>query len=220
MTAGPNREATLGAGFDTLGVMRNLALHLACTLTFATLLLAPSPATATPKEGSNELRIDSSYLMPGYSVTGLTHTFGVSGAGASSSSQTIFGIGFAYGRFLTDNFEIGTSLTLIYLSSGSSTATAPGFSPFIRGFTMVSERAGFFASATAGLQYVSEDGGTSITELIAGVDLGFEFFLAESWSLRVAPTYRYVHESLSNGSSSASAHEHVLGLNYAIAGYF
>jgi hypothetical protein len=201
--------------------MKTIRLHLVTSLALASWLIAPAVAQAMPTAGSNELRIDSSYLIPGYSISGFNHhSMSTSGTTSYSDSQTVFGLGFAYGRFLSDHFEIGSSLTLLYIESGGSSATAPGIAPFLRGFTVVSERAAFYGAVVVGLQYVSDSTDTSITEMSVGFDLGFELFPADSWSLRIGPTYRYINEDLSGGGASASAHDNVFGVNWALAGYF
>ena len=187
--------------------------------------MAPSIATATPTAGTNELRIDGSYIIPGYSITGYNHisagASSSSGTSTSSASETLVGVGFAYGRFLLDNLEIGTTLSLYYLSGSSGSATTlPGIAPFVRGFAMVTDRIALFGGGTAGVLFVSPDKGSNQTELMLGADLGAEFFLADSWALRVGPTYRYLREDTTVGNTSISATGNVFGVNWAIAGYF
>jgi hypothetical protein len=207
--------------------MKNLSLRtfvppILFSAVLLSAVLAPSPATATPAAGTNELRIDGAYLVPGATIAGYNHT-SISSSGtvsqSSSTSQTLMGVGFAYGRFLTDNLEVGTTLSVLYSKYGSST-TAPGIAPFVRGFAMVAEHIGVFASGTAGIQEEYPEHGANTTQLMLGTDLGAEFFLADSWSLRIGPTYRYLHESVTVNSKSASTAENVLGVNWAIAGYF
>jgi hypothetical protein len=191
-------------------------------LALLSISLLPAMATAMPTAGSNELRIDSTYLMPGYSITGFNH-YSMS-SGGQTDSMSLLGFGFAYGHFLTNEVEIGTSLTFLYMGSDGDSVMAPGLSPFLRGFFPVAPTTAFYAAAVVGFQHATESrsGGSDMnnTLLSAGVDLGLEFFLADSWSLRVGPTYRYVHESMSMGSTSVSGSEQIIGLNWAIAGYF
>jgi hypothetical protein len=71
---------------------------------------------------------------------------------------------------------------------------------------------------TGGYQTTIPDRGNNVTILSVGVDCGGEFFIGDSWSLRVGPTYRYAHESMSNSSSAATAN--IYGINWALAGYF
>jgi len=189
---------------------------------FAALAFAPLAQAATPQAGSNEFRLESSYMIPGISFVGLTHE-SASSSGLSSST-TIFGAGFAYGRFLTDNFEIGSALSLLRLSgSGDTTEWGYGVSPFARAFAMVSERVALFGGVTAGVQLMSASSSTSnatsdITQLSIGGDAGAEFFIGDSWSLRIGPSYRYIHQSLSGSSATSSSN--VYGVNWALAGYF
>jgi hypothetical protein len=186
------------------------------------LILAPVAASAAPQAGSNELRLESSYLIPGVSLSA-SGVNRLSNSG-SSGSTTLFGAGFAYGRFLTDNVELGSSLAIMHLnfdygtgSSGSS-QTGLGISPFLRVISMVSERVGLYGSATAGYQLMSPSSGSNRHYLIVGGDMGAEFFVGDAWSLRIAPTYRYVHQTGSNSSSNTGGH--AFGLNWALAGYF
>jgi hypothetical protein len=186
---------------------------------FATLALAPLAQAATPQAGSNELRLESSYMIPGISIVGLTHES--ASASGLSSSTTLFGTGFAYGRFLTDNFEIGSALTLLRLSgSGGSSQWSYGVSPFARAFTMVAERIAVFGGATGGVQLTDSSNGGDITMLSLGGDVGAEFFIGDSWSLRLGPTYRYIHQSTSTSAGSGTSASNVYGINWALAGYF
>jgi len=202
--------------------MKKTTLIVASVLVSLSFSLVPAMATAMPAAGSNELRIDSTYLMPGYSITGFNH-YSVS-SGGQSDSMSMLGFGFAYGRFLTNEVEIGSSLTFIYMGSDGDSVMAPGLSPFLRGFFAVGPNIAFYAAAVLGFQQATDSSSGSpdmtTTLLSAGVDLGLEFFLADSWSLRVGPTYRYVDVSMSMGSSSADSTEQIIGLNWAIAGYF
>lgn len=189
---------------------------------FAAFAFAPLAQAATPHADSNEFRLESSYMIPGISVVGLTHE-SASSSGLSSST-TLFGAGFAYGRFLTDNFEIGSAMSLLRLSGSGSTAEwGYGISPFARAFAMVSERVALFGGMTGGVQLMTLSSSNSTTsndatELSIGGDVGAEFFIGDSWSLRIGPTYRYVHESVSGSSATSSSN--VYGVNWALAGYF
>jgi hypothetical protein len=186
---------------------------------FATLALAPLAQAATPRAGSNELRLESSYLVPGLSIAGLVHES--SNAYGLTSSTTLFGAGFAYGRFLTDNFEIGSALSLMRLSgSGGSEQWIYGVSPFARAFAMVSEHVAVFGGATGGVQLTDSSNGGDITVLSLGGDVGAELFIGDSWSLRLGPTYRYIHESISTNAGSGTSSGNVYGVNWALAGYF
>ena len=203
--------------------MKKISKLLSTAFTLSSFLVAPSMARATPTAGSNELRIDGAYLVPGASIAGYSHTSVSSPdttGNASVASQTLMGIGFAYGRFLTDNLEIGTTLSLLYTKSTGAATTAPGIAPFVSGFVMVADRIGVFASGTAGVQVEYRDQSPNVNQLMLGADLGAELFLADSWSLRVGPTYRYLHASMTVGNNSVSVREDVFGVNWAIAGYF
>ena len=199
----------------TMGVMKNhLRLSTFVVLSVLACLLVPAAASAMPTAGSNELRIDNTYVLPGYGYSGFNHLWSSeSGAG----SADMFGFGLAYGRFVTEVFEVGTGLTLIYVGGdGANSTVIPGFSPFLRLFHPVGPSTAIFGAALVGVHFSLRDEGPTITILSPGIDLGFEFFPAESWSLRVGPSYRYVHESISGDSLTL----HSVGVNWAIAGYF
>lgn len=200
--------------------MKNISKLLSISFSLSCLLIAPSIATAAPTAGTNELRIDGSYLIPGYSITGYNHTSTSLSDTSGSTSMTLFGVGFAYGRFLTDNVEIGTTLSLYYSKAGGSSSTMPGIAPFVRGFAMVADHVGVFCGGTAGIQVSSQDNAPDRTGLMLGADLGAEFFLADSWALRVGPTYRYLHESMTVANNTLTTSGNVFGVNWAIAGYF
>jgi len=186
---------------------------------FATITAAPFAQAGTPRAGSNEFRIESSYLIPGLSVVGLTHE-SRSSSGLSSSS-TLFGAGFAYGRFLTDNFEIGSALTVIRPGgSASGEVWSYGVSPFARAFAMATDRLAVFGGATAGVLRTDATNSSNSTQLSLGGEVGAEFFLGDSWSLRFGPTYRYLHQSTNTSLGSGTSSGNVYGVNWALAGYF
>jgi hypothetical protein len=53
--------------------MKNPTLVLASVLASLSLWLVPSVAAAMPAVGSNELRIDRTYVLTGYSLLGFNH---------------------------------------------------------------------------------------------------------------------------------------------------
>jgi hypothetical protein len=183
----------------------------------------------TPKAGSNELRLEGSFLFPGITINGATRESLSPSSSSASMSQTLVGAGFAYGRFLTDNLEIGTSMVVLHMgvssSSGSSSVggsssstNAFGLSPFVRFFTLVHSRIGVFGTATSGFQYSIPEVGGNASVWTFGADAGGEFFVGDSWSLRLGPSYRYAYETYQRSSVTASGH--IYGANWALAGYF
>jgi len=188
-----------------------------CSCFFSLLVLAPVSAFALPQAGSNEIRIENAVVMQGLGITGLTHAK----PGTGNSSSTVFGMGLAYGRFVTDNIELGSSLSIAYLdASEASSATCFGLSPFVRFFNQVSDTAGIFVTGTAGYQIISPEHGSNTNVISVGADVGVEFFIADSWSVRLAPMYRYLHESRSAGKTDLTGSEHDYGLSWGLAGYF
>jgi hypothetical protein len=173
----------------------------------------------TPKAGSNELRMEGSYLVPGISINGAMRESMSSSSWSTTSTETLIGAGLAYGRFLTDNLEIGTSAVVLHMGvSGGSSTNGFGLSPFFRFFTLVHSRIGVFGTATSGFQYTVPERGSNASIWTFGADAGMEFFVGDSWSLRLGPSYRYAYETFQDTSTTASGH--IYGANWALAGYF
>jgi hypothetical protein len=203
---------------------------LPVAIALLTLPLASVARADTPQAGSNELHLEqATYVVPGLGLSGLTHESASVSGSKSSTSQTMFGVGVAYGHFVTDNVEIGSSANLLYVgstsstsssssSSSSSSVTGYGLSPFVRFFTMAGPHVGFFGTLTGGITIMSPSRASDVTIWSGGLDAGAEFFIVDSWSLRIGPTYRYIHESAS--SSSTTMNVHAYGVNWGLVGYF
>lgn len=192
------------------------------TITLASLVVslayAPFAAAAPPRAGSNSLRIEGSYLIPGVQVIGVNHQSKRSGG--MTSDTTVFGAGFAYGRFLTDYLEAGSSVTVLRVNgSGGSATWGYGAAPFLRGFALVTDRLALYGGPVGGIQFTNAVSGDA-TEFNVGADAGAEFFVGDSWSLRIGPGYRYVRQSVSTNAGSGTTTGNVYGVNWALAGYF
>lgn len=205
--------------------MTRTAILVVTAVASLTLPLAAAARAETPHAGSNELHIEGNYLVPGLSVTGLTH-ISESRSGVSTS-LTMLGAGFAYGRFLTDNLELGSSINFLYTNAGaenspdSTSQTGFGLSPFLRFFAMVHEKIGLYAGATGGFQRMSPSIGDDATVWLVGGDAGAELFIGDSWALRIGPSYRYMRESQDVGTGrTVTTTDHVIGANWALVGYF
>jgi hypothetical protein len=173
----------------------------------------------TPKAGSNELRMEGSFLFPGVTINGAIRDSMSSSSWSTTSTETLIGAGLAYGRFLTDNLEIGTSAVVLHMGiSNSSSTNGFGLSPFVRFFTLVHSRIGVFGTATSGFQIMVPETGKNTNMWTFGADAGMEFFVGDSWSLRLGPSYRYAYETFQDSSVTASGH--IYGANWAMAGYF
>jgi hypothetical protein len=210
-------DEPLAARLQSAALMHNTIQAILLSTVSCACIFIPGLASAMPRAGSNELRLDGTYILPGTTISGLNR---VSTDGYTS---TRFGLGFSLGRFLTDNLEVGASVSLLYLqtstSGGSSSSmTSPGLYPFLRLFGRAGEHLGIYGTAVAGYQAMIPDEGDSLSAWSAGGDLGAELFLADAWSLRIGPTYRYISSS-GTGSASQGA-EHSYGVNWGIAGYF
>jgi hypothetical protein len=184
--------------------------------------LAAAPAWAKPVAGTNELRLGPPFV-PGLAITGINfYSNGGGSSGQGSDTVTLLSLGAGYGRFLSNHVEIGSGLGFTFLSAGGDSVSGPGIAPFVRVFT-VAGNLGLFAEAS--VQYHSlSSSGSSVSIYGGGIDAGLEFFLAESWALRVAPGYRHLIASSSSNDpgSSPSAGEgaNVFGVNWGIAAYF
>jgi hypothetical protein len=205
--------------------MTKTALLTVTAVACLTLSLASAARAETPHAGSNELHIEGNYLVPGLSVTGLSR-ISESNSGRSTT-VTLMGVGFAYGRFLTDNLEIGSTINFLYTGASSQTSssgtsqTGFGLSPFLRLFTMVHSRVGVYGGVTGGFQLMSPSIGNNATIWSVGGDAGAEFFIGDSWALRIGPSYRYMRENQDTGSGrSSTTTDHVIGANWALVGYF
>jgi hypothetical protein len=200
--------------------MRKPTRFLVLAIASSVLSLGSVARADTPKAGSNELRLEGSYLFPGISINGAMRESMSSSSWSTTSTETLIGAGLAYGRFLTDNLEIGTSMVALHLGGSGTSSSTDGFglSPFFRFFTLVHSRIGVFGSATSGFQYMVPERGSNATMWTFGADAGMEFFVGDSWSLRLGPSYRYVYETIQDSSVTASGH--IYGANWALAGYF
>jgi hypothetical protein len=197
--------------------MKNLALLLSLSVPVFLGNLRIAQADPMPVQGSHELRLGSSLGIlsmygPGINVL----------APDRGSDLTLASVGVGIGYFTTDNVEIGGSAAYFYLSSGTGTDSSiqgPGFTGFLRFYTKTGN-VGLFFEPTLEFQYLSVTNGSEKI-LGPGADLGIEIFLANSWALRLSPTFRYYKEwaSASNGGSSDTSITK-FGLNWGISAYF
>ena len=169
-----------------------------------------------PVQGSHELRLGSSLGISSMYGSGINVFSPDRGSDLTLAS---FGVGIGY--FTTDHVEIGGSAAYFYLSGGTgSSIQGPGFSGFLRFYTRAGN-VGLFLEPTLEFQYLSV---TNASEKILGpgADLGIEIFLADSWALRLSPTFRYFKEwaSASNGGASSDTSVTKIGLNWGISAYF
>lgn len=173
-----------------------------------------SIAHATPEEGTRELRIGNGVsILPSYGP-GIVQLSPDKGKNQTSVS---FRAGMGY--FVSSNVEVGGNLGFYYLSQGSQSLKGPGLDVFLRLYTRTGNVGLFFEPALE-FQYLSAPGG-SIKALGPGADVGFEFFLAESWALRFSPSFRYykVWEN-ADGGYSADTTFTKFGVTFGISAYF
>lgn len=171
-------------------------------------------ARATPEEGTRELRIGNGIsFLPSYG-TGFAQL-----APDEGDNETTVSFRAGMGYFLTPNVEIGGSLGLYYVDLGESSLKGPGFDLFLRLYSRTGS-VGFFFEPTLEFQYLDARGGAYKT-VGPGADVGAEYFLAESWALRISPTFRYYKIWMSadrGGSDDTTATK--FGLSIGISAYF
>jgi hypothetical protein len=191
--------------------MKNLTLSLGLLLAVLLGSLRVVKAEPMPVQGSRELRLGSSLgilsmYSPGVNVL----------SPDQGSNLTLASVGAGIGYFITEYLALGGSVAYFYMSSGGS-IQGPGFSGFLRLYTKTGNL-GIFFEPTLEFQYLSASGGSEKI-LGPGGDVGIEIFLADSWALRLSPTFRYYKAwvSTSNGSSSSITK---FGLNWGISAYF
>jgi hypothetical protein len=195
---------------------KNLARLLSSLLALSLVLIA-SEARATPKIGSKELRIGQHYQPPLNLTDGFIRLEPERGEGLSG-----MGLGAGMGFFLTDNVELGLSLSLQMVKSGGNTLFGPGAEPFAR-FIFIQGKVGFFVEADAEIRRLSSDNNAS-TIIGLGADIGLEFFVTDDWAVRVAPTFRHliINNSASAGGVTVSNEEtgNRFGITWGLACYF
>jgi hypothetical protein len=128
--------------------------------------------------------------------------------------MTIAGIGVGMGYFVAEHVEVGGALGFFYMSQGSTSMKGPGLSAFLRLYSRTG-LVGLFFEPTLEFQYLSQ-GGLSSKVLGPGADAGVEIFLADSWALRLSPTFRYYKEWADAGSMNVTK----IGVTWGISAYF
>lgn len=178
------------------------------------LVLVASEAHATPHDGSHELRIGQEYLPPVAITNGFIRLEPEHGSGLTG-----MGLGAGMGWFVSDHVELGLSLSLDVIKSGEGdTTTGPGAAPFLR-LMYLQGKVAYFWEVDASLQHFSSDNGTTVFSL--GGDLGLEIFVTDDWAVRIAPTFRHVIISSSNGfGDTQNESGNRFGLTWGLACYF
>ena len=166
--------------------MRYLALSLTVGSAVSLGSLGVARADSVPVEGTRELRLGS--------AIGIMPTFGPGFASLSpktGSDLTIASISAGLGYFVAEHVEVGGSLGYFYMSTGGS-AKGPGLSAFFRVYSKTGN-VGIFLEPTVEYLHLGMTGGSE--DIVGpGADVGIEVFLADSWALRLSPTFRYYKE--------------------------
>jgi hypothetical protein len=113
---------------------------------------------------------------------------------------------------------VGGSLGYFYISEGNS-LQGPGLSVFLRLYSKTGNVA-LFLEPTVEYVHLGATGGSE--DLVGpGADVGVEIFLADSWAVRLSPTFRYYKEWLSaDNGPSADTNFTKFGLSWGISAYF
>lgn len=167
-----------------------------------------------PVAGSQELRIGQGFV-PGIAVTGL-NVYAPSGDGGSNDHLTLLGAGVGYGKFLTDNLELGANVNVLFGRAGDNNLFGPGIAPFVR---LMSSPARLRYFGEASLTYNAFFSGGDTGHLFGGgLDVGLEYAVTPSWSVRVSPNYRYLRAA--SGDEIADGALHTFGVSWGISAYF
>ena len=188
--------------------------------------LSVARADPMPVEGTRELRLSNAIM----DIT----SSGGSGLAVLSpehgSNTTVVQMGGGAGYFVSDHVEVGATVGYIYQGSGSSssaTAQGPGFDLFLRLYSKPGA-VGIFLEPVLEFQYLKTtmtigSNSESVSEEILGpgADIGVEVFLADSWAIRVGPSFRYykIWASAENGGSGDTSATK-FGLAFGISAYF
>jgi hypothetical protein len=180
------------------------AAAIALSLTFLV-----TPAGATPKAGTRELRLEQHYQPPVDLIDGLVHVE------SQGRGVTGMGLGVGWGTFHADTVELGVSVSLGLLKFDDDDPTvAMGVEPFAR-FIKLKGRVGYFIELVAGFKRLTQ-AGDGLTNIDLGADFGLELFMTETWAVRISPGYRWV---LYGGNDLANAY-HRLGVTWGLACYY
>ncbi|MDX2022042.1 MAG: hypothetical protein SF187_17525 [Deltaproteobacteria bacterium] len=180
----------------------------------------PEAAHATPEKGSLELRLPGGHLLGGFGIPqGIVYQ-----APTEGSNTTLIHVAAGLGYFLTDNFELGGHAGLFWGKSSDfdEASAGPEIGTFVRGFSMITPRLALFAEGSFNFIRLSQ-GEATTTGTILGLDAGLEFFLSESWALRVAPAYRHSNADTSSSGTLISGTDRSInsfGIGWGVAAYF
>lgn len=170
-------------------------------------LCAPGLAAAGPGTGSWEVRLGSS--APGPIRLFSVGSNSVSRYESEGTSIMTFGVDGGIGRFLTENFAIGLAGTVaVMMPERGDAYGAFGIAPFFK-FLTVPGKVGYFAELSPGVVVISyEDSATFYSLALGG---GAEFFVSDSWSIRLGPQYQFL--------SGEGTSLHIIGINWGLSTY-
>ena len=171
-----------------------------------------------PVEGTRELRLGNSLGLASVYGPGFTSLSPEHG-----SDMTLVSVSVGMGYFLAEHMEVGGTVGYIYDSEGGSSPTTkgPGFSAFLRLYSKTGN-VGLFFEPTLEYEHLGESGayGGTMDMLGPGADVGVEIFLADSWALRLSPTFRYYQVWGNSSLGSNDTNFTKFGLNWGISAYF
>jgi hypothetical protein len=207
------QDCSLAAVRVRCWAMKYLALSLTIVSTVLLGSLSVARAETMPVEGTRELRLGNSVGV--YSFLGGTGINALSPEHGSSITTVSMSAGLGY--FLAEHVEAGGTVGFFYFGSGflsSSSMKGPTFSVFLRLYSKV-QNVGIFFEPTVEYQYLSASN-ASLNALGPGADVGIEVFLADSWALRLSPTFRYYKIWEKDADTSFTK----FGLTWGISAYF
>lgn len=188
--------------------MKYLALSLTILSAVSLGSLRVARADPVPVEGTRELRLGNSFGPFSMFSSGFSNL-----SPAQGTDMTIVGIGAGLGYFVAEHVEVGGTVGYFYMSQGSGSEKGPGFTGFLRLYSKTGS-VGVFFEPTLEFQYLS--GGASSSKILGpGFDVGVDVFLADSWALRLSPTFRYYKEWAAESTNVTK-----FGVTWGISAYF
>ncbi|HJX53994.1 MAG TPA: hypothetical protein VJ801_14605 [Polyangia bacterium] len=206
--------------------MKNLALSLTIVSAVSLGSLRVARADSMPVEGTRELRLGNSLGLSSAYGQGFTSL-----SPGDGSDVTLVSVSVGMGYFLAEHVEVGGTAGYIYEAGGGSypPMRGPGLSAFLRLYSKTGNVGGFFEPTIeyqhleqGGVNtYYGSTGDGSVDMLGFGADVGVEVFLADSWALRLSPSFRaYEVWATPSGGTSYNTYFTKFGVNWGISAYF
>jgi hypothetical protein len=175
--------------------MSIIARWRAIAVVLCAVSLWPVASMAKPTKGSHVLHFQM-VLLPDTPLSSAESTYSY----YQDSTETIHGAkltgaSLGYGKFITDNLELGIMLCMLRViqSNGASLVKAFGVAPFLHKAHSFSEQVGVYANVSAGYHLESPNSDMiSETYTLAG-GFGLELFPLSRLSVRLGPFVEYLY---------------------------